>query len=145
VANFIAAQIKTNVRELEGLLTKLKAQSSLTGLEISLEMAKQILKVESTTEGSEVSVEAIQNAVCRYFNIKISDLKSTKRSREIALPRQIAMYLIRKYTNYGLKEIGRFFGGKDHSTIIHACNQISKQIDSDPEVAKAVEGVQNLL
>lgn len=145
VATFLASSIRTNVRELEGVLTSLKAQASLTGLEISLEMTKQLLKMNLAEDSSQISVESIQNAVIKFFNLKMNDLKSTSRAQSVALPRQIAMYLIRKYTSLGYKEIGRYFGGKDHTTIMHACNKIEKSLDDSSEIAKAVEGVQNLL
>lgn len=145
VATFLASSIRTNVRELEGVLTSLKAQSSLTGLEISLEMTKQLLKMNLAVDSSQISVESIQNAVVKFFDLKLADLKSTSRAQSVALPRQIAMYLIRKYTSLGYKEIGRYFGGKDHTTIMHACSKIEKGLEENSEIAKAVEGVQNLL
>jgi chromosomal replication initiator protein len=145
VATFLATYIKTNVRELEGVLIKLQAQASLTGAEMSLEMAKQQLKMAIPEEGSHFTIEAIQNAVAKHFHLKSNDFKSSTRTRAIARPRQIAMYLIRKYTGMGFKEIGHYFGGKDHTTIMHAYKQIEKGMDNDPSVRDAVESIQNLL
>ena len=145
VATFLATYIKTNVRELEGVLIRLQAQASLSGAEISLEMAKHELKAAIPEEGSHLTIESIQTIVAKHYHIKNNDLKSTARSRSVALPRQIAMYLIRKYTGVGFKEIGQYFGGKDHTTILHAFNKIENGIESDPEIREAVEAIQNLL
>jgi chromosomal replication initiator protein len=145
VATFLASYIKTNVRELEGVLIRLQAQASLTGAEISLEMAKQELKTAIPEEGSHFTIESIQNAVAKHFHIKLQDLKSSSRARPVALPRQIAMFLVRKYTGLGYKEIGMYFGGKDHSTVMHGCKKIEEEFESDPAVHESVESIQNLL
>lgn len=145
VATFLASYIKSNVRELEGVLIRLQAQASLTGAEISLEMAKQELKAAVPEEGSHYTIESIQAVVAKYFHVKIQDLKSTTRSRNIAEPRQIAMYLIRKYTGLGFKEIGHYFGGKDHSTVMHACKKVETEMDSDGSIRECVEAIQNML
>lgn len=145
VATFLATYIKTNVRELEGVLIRLQAQASLTGAEISLEMAKHELKTATPEEGSTFTIESIQSAVAKHFHLKLNDFKSTSRARSISLPRQIAMYLIRKYTGLGFKEIGHYFGGKDHTTILHACNKIEKGMESDLGIREAVESIQNQL
>ena len=145
VATFLSTYIKTNVCELEGVLIRLQAQASLTGAEISLEMAKHELKNTVPDEGSSYTIEAIQSAVAKHFHLKIPDFKSTTRARVVALPRQIAMYLIRKYTGLGFKEIGHYFGGKDHTTILHACNKIEKNLETDPAIRESVEAIQNQL
>ena len=145
VATFLASYIKSNVRELEGVLIRLQAQASLSGAEISLEMAKHELKTAIPEEGSHFTLEAIQNAVAKHYRLKIQDLKSSSRMRSVALPRQIAMYLIRKYTGMGFKEIGQCFGGKDHTTILHACAKIESGMEADYEIREAVESIQNLL
>jgi chromosomal replication initiator protein len=145
VATFLASYIKSNVRELEGVLIRLQAQASLSGAEISLEMAKHELRTAVPVEGSNYTIESIQNAVARHFNIKVLDLKSSVRSRSVAFPRQIAMYLIRKYTGLGFKEIGLYFGGKDHTTILHACGKIEAGLELDQPIRDAVEAIQNLL
>jgi chromosomal replication initiator protein len=145
VATFLASYIKSNVRKLEGILVRLQAQASITGEEISLEMAKQALKVEAPEESSQVTIESIQAAVAKYFNLRVQDLKSASRARKVALPRQIAMFLCRKYTPISLREIGSYFGGKDHSTIIHALEKIEQGVETDPLMRERVEGIQNLL
>lgn len=145
VATFLATHVKNNVRALEGVLVKLKAQASLTGAEISLEMAKSELKSSIPEENSQITVETIQSTVAKYFQIKVQDLKSTSKKRTFSLPRQIAFYLVRKYTGLGFKEIGLYFGGKDHSTVVYGCDQIERAIESDPEVRNTVEAIQNLL
>jgi chromosomal replication initiator protein len=145
VATFLASYIKTNVRELEGVLIRLQAQASLTGAEISLEMAKMELKAAIPEEGSHFTIESIQNAVSKHFHIKIQDLKGTSRARPVAMPRQIAMFLVRKYTGLGYKEIGLYFGGKDHSTVMHGCKKIEDEFETDPSIREAVESIQNLL
>ena len=145
MATFLASCIRSNVRELEGVLIRLQAQASLSGAEISLELAKHEMRNVVPEEGSQFTIESIQNVVAKHFQIKVIELKSTTRTRSISLPRQIAMYLIRKYTGIGFKEIGQYFGGKDHTTILHACNKIEKGCESDPAIRDAVESIQNLL
>jgi chromosomal replication initiator protein len=145
VATFLASYIKSNVREIEGVLVKLQAHASLSGAEISLEMAKQQLKIAVPEEGSQFTIESIQAAVAKYFRLKISDLKSASRARPVAIPRQIAIYLIRKYTGLGFKEIGFHFGDRDHSTIHYACEKIAESIETDPQLRSDVESIQNLL
>jgi chromosomal replication initiator protein len=145
VATFLATHIKSNVRELEGTLIKLKAQASLTGAEISLDMARQELRIADEELTPTLTVESIQSAVARHYQIKIHDLKGSSRARTVARPRQIAIYLTRKYTELGLKEIGAHFGGRDHSTVLHACETIEASIEIDTSIREAVEGIQNLL
>jgi chromosomal replication initiator protein len=145
VSTFLATHIKSNVRELEGLLIKLQAQASLSGAEISLEMAKHELRTSIPEEGSHLTIESIQTAVAKHFRLKAQDFKSTSRSQSVAVPRQIAMYLIRKYTGVGYKEIGVYFGGKDHTTIMHAVKKIEAALETDRGIRDAVEAIQNLL
>jgi chromosomal replication initiator protein len=145
VATFLASHIKTNVRELEGVLIRLQAQASLTGAEISLEMAKHELRASIPEESPHLTVEAILAAVAKHFRLKAQDFKSTSRARAVAVPRQIAMFLIRKYTGIGFKEIGVYFGGKDHTTIMHACSKIEEGLETDRSTREAVEAIQNLL
>jgi chromosomal replication initiator protein len=145
VATFLATHIKSNVRELEGLLIKLQAQASLTGAEISLEMAKNGFKIMAPEEGATVTIDHIQQSICKHFNLKIQELRATSRSRHVVLPRQIGMHLVRKYTGLGFKEIGLYFGGKDHSTVMYACKKIEADIETDPAIRTAVEAIQNLL
>jgi chromosomal replication initiator protein len=145
VVTFLGSYIKSNVRELEGVLVKLQAHASLTGAEISLEMAKHELKTAIPEESSHFTVDSIQNTVARHFRIKVQDLKSTSRARPVAFPRQIAMFLVRKYTGMGFETIGQYFGGRDHTTVLHACKKIEEGFEKEEEIRGAVEAVQNQL
>lgn len=145
VALFLASNIKSNIRELEGSLIRLGAQASLSGSEISLDLAKQLLRNIIKEPSASITVDAIQDAVSRHFSIKVSDLKSKERSRRVALPRQIAMYLIRKYCNKSYPDIGILLGGKDHSTILHGVKTIASEIERDPDLRRHVEEIQNVL
>jgi chromosomal replication initiator protein len=131
VALFIASKIKSNIRELEGSLVRLVAYASLKGLPLGIDLAQEVLKniIEEETNG--VTIEHIQKAVSNYYGLKISDLKSKNNSRSIAFPRQIAMYLCKSLTKASLPEIGREFGGKHHTTVLHSINKISQQYESD--------------
>lgn len=145
IINFIASNICSNIREMEGALTKLLAYSSLTKNNISLAKAKEILADHLPQEKSLITVESIQKATCDCFQIKISELKSQKKLKKISTARHIAIYLSRKYTDLSLSEIGNKFGGKDHSTVIHSINKIEKCIKEDEGFRKQVEHIENLL
>ncbi|MBI3015315.1 MAG: chromosomal replication initiator protein DnaA [Candidatus Tectomicrobia bacterium] len=138
VSLFIAAKIKSNVRELEGCLNRLMALSSLSGRPLSLALAEETLQDFFSRPTASPDLNAIQNAVAEYFHLRPGDLKSKRRTRSIALPRQVAMYLCRQLTSASLPEIGRFFGGKDHTTVIHACNKILNSLAKDPKIAASV-------
>jgi chromosomal replication initiator protein len=124
VAIYIAGRIKSNVRELEGSLVRLIAYASLTGHEISLELAQDVLKNVLEQDEKAVTIESIQKFVSDYYQLKISELKSRNNSKSIAMPRQIAMYLCKSLTHASLPEIGRSFGGKHHSTVIHSIKKV---------------------
>ena len=138
VLYFIAELIKTNIRELEGALIKVIAYSSLENTRVTLDLAKDILKGSLLEGEQKISVELIQKKVADYFDIRIADLKTKKRSRSITYPRHIAMYLSRELTNMTLPDIGEHFGGRDHSTVIHACDKIQKD-------SKKNQNVKNLI
>jgi chromosomal replication initiator protein len=137
VADFLAENITSNVRELEGALKRLLVNSQLLHLPLTVASAQQILKDILNLQPQEVSVSDILNATCEHFMIKLSDLKSARRDRSIARPRQIAMYLAKEMTTKSLPEIGAAFG-RDHTTIMHAVKQISSLINTDPTVAEHV-------
>jgi len=141
VALFLASSSTSNVRELEGMLIRLGAYASLTGNEITLSMAKEVLKDIIVEKNREVTVEMIQKYVADFFSIKVSDLKSDKRLKTLVIPRQIAIYLCRELTKSSYPEIGEKFGGKDHSTIIHSFKKITKLISSDPELNTTIETI----
>jgi len=129
---YIATKIKSNIRELEGALIRIVAFSSLTNKEIGIDLASEALKdIISNRNSKQVTIELIQDIVSSYFNLKIEDFKSSRRTRNITFPRQIAMYLCRKLTDMSLPKIGEEFGGRDHTTVIHACEKISKQLKED--------------
>ncbi len=145
VLNFLASSVTSNVRELEGYLIRLGAYSSLTSAQISLDMAKEVLKNIISENSKEITVEKIIKIVAEHFQIKISDLKSQKRLKNIVLPRQIAMYVSRTNTQLSYPEIGEKFGGKDHSTIIHAIKKIEEKIETDITIKLTVEKIINKL
>jgi chromosomal replication initiator protein len=139
VGLFLASNLGSNIRELEGALTRLRAYSSLTGQEINISMANEILKDLIQDRQKIISIENIQKCVANFYNLKISDLKSNKKLKVYTLPRQIAMYLCRNLTKASFPEIGNKFGGKDHSTVIHACRQIEKKIQQDAELKNIID------
>ena len=126
VAFFIAKQIRSNVRELEGALNRILAMSNFTGREIDIGLAKESLKDLIAVRGRQVTVENIQKTVAEYYKIKISDIHSKKRSRNFSRPRQMAMSLTRELTNLSFPEIGEAFGGRHHTTIMHACDEVEQ-------------------
>jgi chromosomal replication initiator protein len=141
VIQFLATTMKSNIRELEGSLVRLGAYASLTGQTITLEMAKSVLRDLIGTKKKIVSMDDIQETVGARFHVKIADLKSRRRSKTLVHPRQIAMYLCRELTDSSYPEIGRQFGGKDHTTIIHACKQVTKAMDSDSSLNATLESL----
>ena len=136
VAFFIAKQIRSNVRELEGALNRIVAMSNFTGTDINIILAKESLKDLIAVRGRQVSVENIQKTVAEYYKIKIADILSKKRSRNFSKPRQIAMSLTRELTNLSFPEIGEAFGGRHHTTIMHACDEIENQRLKDQNVGQ---------
>jgi chromosomal replication initiator protein len=133
VAEFIAAKIKSSIRDLEGALTRLVAYSSLTGAEITLPMAQQVLKNLVDLEERRISIEHIQRTVCQEFNLPLSQLKAKNNSQAVAYPRQIAMYLAKELTSASFPQIGKEFGGKHHTTVLHSVNKIAqkRKVDRD--------------
>ena len=134
VAFFIAQRVQSNIRELEGTLKLLKANSQFRGQAIDIEFTKATLKDLLSVQDKLVTIENIQKTVCEYYKIRSSDLLSKKRSRSIARPRQIAMALAKNLTNHSLPEIGNAFGGRDHTTVMHACKKVQELRDSDTKV-----------
>jgi chromosomal replication initiator protein len=127
VVEFVAYNINTNIRELEGALHRVVAKSNFAGqTDISLEFAKEALKDLLALQDKQVSIENIQRTVAEYFKMRVADLLSKRRNRSVARPRQIAMALAKELTNHSLPEIGDAFGGRDHTTVIHACRKIAE-------------------
>jgi chromosomal replication initiator protein len=142
VAFFVAKRIRSNVRELEGALKRMVATSHFTGRPITLEFTKEALRDLLALQEKLVTVENIQKTVAEYYKIRIADLLSKRRSRSIARPRQVAMALAKELTNYSLPEIGDAFGGRDHTTVLHACRRVKELRESERRIG---EDYMNLL
>ena len=136
VAFFIAKRIRSNVRELEGALRRVVATSNFTGRPITLEFAKEALRDLLALQEKLVTIENIQKTVAEYYKIRIADLLSKRRSRSIARPRQVAMALAKELTNHSLPEIGDAFGGRDHTTVLHACRRVKELRETDRRVGE---------
>jgi chromosomal replication initiator protein len=138
VIEYLAHSIDTNIRELEGVMISLLAQASLTRREIDLELAKTTLRHLVKDSQREVTINTIIEAITEYYKVRTPDLKGKSRLREIVLPRQVAMYLAKDLTNLSLKSIGYHFGGRDHSTVIHAIQTVNDLMDTNKEISTAV-------
>ncbi len=137
---FIASAIETNIREIEGAFTRVSAYASFNGGTINLEQAKKALsELNNENNNKHISIEEIQKVVANYYKIKKEDFLAKKRTRNVAYPRQIAMYISRELTDYSLPRIGEFFGGRDHTTVIHACEKIGKERKEDAELEKVIK------
>ncbi|MCC5856116.1 MAG: chromosomal replication initiator protein DnaA [Idiomarina sp.] len=134
VAFFIAKRLRSHVRELEGALNRVAANVSLTGKEVTIEFVKEALRDLLIATEKSATIDNIQRTVAEYYNIKIADLTSKRRSRSIARPRQVAMALAKELTTHSLPEIGDAFGGRDHTTVLHACRKVRELIDHDHEI-----------
>jgi chromosomal replication initiator protein len=145
VRSFMASKTKSNVRELEGALIKLMAYSSLTGTPINLHMAQQVLKHLVHVQDRRVTMDSIQKAVAEHFQLKPSQLKEKSNTKKIVYPRQVAMYLVKELTSASLPEIGRAFGGKHHTTVIHSVNKIEKERHIDPELNRILHRLMDSL
>lgn len=142
VIHLIAEKIKMNIRELEGAFTRVIAYSSLINKEINVSFAKDVLKDIMSNAEVEITPELIKKQVCKHFNIKTIEIESAKRTRALAFPRQIAMYLCRDMTDLSLPKIGEYFGGRDHTTVMHACEKITAEIKMNESVKEVVELLQ---
>ncbi|MCB1685910.1 MAG: chromosomal replication initiator protein DnaA, partial [Pseudomonadales bacterium] len=145
VAFFIAERIRSNVRELEGALRRVIANARFTGCRISIEQVKRALRDLLAIQDRQVSIDNIQRTVAEYYNIKISDILSKRRNRTIARPRQVAMALAKEVTNHSLPEIGEAFGGRDHTTVLHACRKIAELRESNADIAEDYKNLNRLL
>lgn len=138
----IAQNVTTNIRDLEGAFTRVHATSQLLGSPLNKDLAKMVLTdIFNNTKTREVTPDVIKKEVSKYFGVKISDMESEKRSKNIAFPRQIAIYLIREHTNYSLPQMGKLFGGRDHTTIRHSYEKIAEEIKTDKELQDIVETI----
>ena len=144
VINYIATKIHTNIRKLEGALLRIAAYSSVTEKEINADFAASVLKdIIPDSRPVPVTIDLIQNKVAKYYKLQTKDLKSRRRTRTITFPRQIAMYLSRELTESSLPVIGEEFGGRDHSTVIHDCDKISKEIEENPILKEEILFLKN--
>jgi chromosomal replication initiator protein len=145
VAFFIAERIRSNVRELEGALRRVIANARFTGARISVDQVKRALRDLFAIQDRQISIDNIQRTVAEYYNIKIADLLSKRRNRTIARPRQVAMALAKELTNHSLPEIGDAFGGRDHTTVLHACRKIAELRESSMDLAEDHKNLSRLL
>jgi len=145
VALYMATNIRTNIRELEGAFTRLLAWSSLNGVEITLATAQQALKQFIDTQVRKITIEAIQRTVSEHFGMKVSELKQKNNSRAVVVPRQIAMYLAKQMTEASLPEIGRQFGGKHHTTVMHSIAKIEEEKRSDKDLSRTLNKLMETL
>ncbi|OPY86142.1 MAG: Chromosomal replication initiator protein DnaA [Syntrophaceae bacterium PtaU1.Bin231] len=144
VAHYIASQAESNIRELEGYLIRISAYSSLTNRPIDMELVREVLKkILKQNEKQEVTIDQILKAVSAKFNLKLADIKSQKKNKNFVLPRQIAMYLSRKLTTASFPDIGEKVGGRDHSTVIYANNKIAKAVETNQQIKKTVQEIEN--
>jgi len=141
-AFFIAQRIRSNVRELEGALKRVIANAQFTGRDIDVGLVREALKDLLALQDKQVGIDNIQRVVAEYYKIKVADLLSKRRSRSVARPRQVAMSLAKELTNHSLPEIGDAFGGRDHTTVLHACRKIKELKEEDADIR---EDVKNLL
>jgi len=145
VIEFLAHKITSNIRELEGALNRVVAHATLVGRPVTMETVQEVLHDLLRANDRRVTVEDIQKQVAQHYNIKVSDMHSARRSRSVARPRQVAMYLAKKFTTKSLPDIGRRFGGKDHTTVMHAVKRVEELISSDAEFCSDVELLSRML
>lgn len=145
VSMYVASNVKSNIRQLEGALIRLMAYTSLKGFELNLERAKEALEGIFMDENPIVTAESIQKHIANFFNIKVTELKSKNNSKQIVFPRQIAMYLCKQMTALSLPEIGKKFGGKHHSTVIHSLKKIEEKLDHDKDFSKLIHNFMDSL
>jgi len=141
VATFLAEKIKSNIRELEGCLARVMAYSSLTGRHIDVDLAEETLRGIYDDAVRTVDIRQIQRAVCDFYKLKINDLKSKNRSKNMALPRHVAIYLCREFTSMSLPEIGKAFGGRDHTTVMHAVSKIKNELEINTKLYNEISEI----
>ena len=132
---YVAGKIESNTRELEGAVTKIQGMASLGGGTVDLELAKAALGESAGPDQKRITIQQILDVVTKYYNVRLSDLQSKKRQKSIAFPRQVCMFLARRHTSYSLEEIGGYFGGRDHTTVLHAVRTVDERVQADRAVA----------
>lgn len=145
VLEFLAHKISSNVRELEGALTRVVAHSTLVGRDITLETTQDVLKDLLRANDRRVSIDEIQKKVAEYYNIRVADMHSPRRARSVARPRQVAMYLAKQMTPRSLPEIGRKFGGRDHTTVMHAVKKVEELLGTDKSISEDIDLLKRML
>ena len=141
IVQFIALQVDTNIRELEGVLISLLAHSTITKKNIDLDLAKSVINKIVKDTKREIDIKYIQDVVSKYFQISVEEMKDKARKKEIVIARQVAMYFSKDFTNNSLKSIGFHFGGRDHSTVIHAVQSVNDMIDTDSIFKKSIKEI----
>lgn len=145
VFNFIANNVTENVRDLEGILVSLQANSVVYNREIDMSLTKRVVGLAVRIEKKQLTVQSIQETVCKYFNLELSAIQTNSRKREIVQARQITMFLAKKYTDCSFSHIGKIVGKKDHATVLHACKTIKDQIETNKTFRSSVLEIENLL
>jgi chromosomal replication initiator protein len=145
VVCYIAAKVENNTRELEGAVTKVQGMAMLQSGQIDLELAKAALGESMTPEQKRITIQNILDVVTKYYNVRLSDLQSKKRHKSIAFPRQVCMFLARRHTRYSLEEIGGYFGGRDHTTVLHAVRTVAEDVKNDREIAEQLTQIEGQL
>ncbi|MGN6507433.1 MAG: helix-turn-helix domain-containing protein, partial [Tepidisphaeraceae bacterium] len=141
VVCYVAGKIANNTRELEGALTKLQGLGLLSGGVIDLDLAKSALGDTQPPEQKRITIQQILDVVTKFYGVRLADLQSKKRNKSIAFPRQVCMFLARKHTRYSLEEIGGYFGGRDHTTVLHAVRTVDDDVQQDPEIARQLSQI----
>jgi chromosomal replication initiator protein len=132
---YVAAKIESNTRELEGAITKIQGMAMLQKGTVDLDLAKAALGEVATSEQKRITIQQILDVVTKYYNVRLSDLQSKKRHKSIAFPRQVCMFLARRHTQYSLEELGGYFGGRDHTTVLHAIRTVDEDAKADSRIA----------
>jgi chromosomal replication initiator protein len=145
VACHIAARVETNIRELEGVVVKLQVLSGVEKRGLDLDLAKAALGEEPERSDRQIQIQVIINAVTEFFGIKMTDLQSKKRHRSITLPRQVCMYLARKFTRHSLEEIGGYFGGRDHTTVMHAVTSVKEKMEQEAGFDQIIHSLEEVV
>jgi len=141
VAYLMATRVKSNIRQLEGSLTRMIAFSAMTDREMTTDLAQEVLADLWGDEETIIPIEVIQRKAAEFFRVRLSDLTAKDRTKAVAFPRQIAMYVARQLTHVSLAEIGRAFGGKDHTTVLHAIHKIQTLLQENPKLQKTIDGL----
>ena len=145
VLEYISTHISDNIRELEGALRRVIANARFTGRQISIDQVKRALRDLFAIQDRQISIDNIQRNTAKYYNLKLADLLSKRRNRTIARPRQVAMALTKELTNHALPEIGDAFGGRDHTTVLHACRKITELLAADARIKEDYDNLNRTL